>query len=115
MKLDMVQKVTTIIQSTSNVFTNESEIAFTLVVESGFNGTVTFSIDVVTNAGNLTNITNADLTPATEANPNFIIADSTGPLLVLHGDSYVTLFTSQTYNDAGAYTERTMMIIMYQV
>ena len=42
---------------------------------------------------------------ATEANPNFIIADSTGPLLVLHGDSYVTLFTSQTYNDTGAYTE----------
>ena len=89
---------------TRNVFTNESEIAFTLVVKPGFNGTVTFSIDVVTDAGNLTNITNADLTPATEANPNFIIADSTGPLLALHGDSYVTLFTSQTYNDAGAYT-----------
>ena len=46
----------------NNVGTNESEIAFTLEVESGFNGTVTFSIDVVTNAGNLTNITNADLT-----------------------------------------------------
>ena len=65
---------------TRQVFTNESEIAFTLVVKPGFNGTVTFSIDVVTDAGNLTNITNADLTPATEANPNFIIADSTGPL-----------------------------------
>ena len=101
----MVQKVTTIIQSLVNVFTNQNEIAFTLVVKPGFNGTVTFSMDVVTNAGNLTNITNADLTRATEANPNYITADSTGPLLVLHGDSYVTLFTSQTYNDAGAYTE----------
>ena len=76
---------------TRQVFTNESEIAFTLVVKPGFNGTVTFSIDVVTDAGNLTNITNADLTPATEANPNFIIADSTGPLLALHWRSTCTI------------------------